>query len=85
MQFSFLHLLIVVVLVVVLFGRGKISDLMGDVATGIKNFKKGINDDDNAHEHVTRMVDTKTIAPKKRASKSPAATTAKRKNPSKVS
>ena len=34
---------IVVVLVVLLFGRGKISDLMGDVAKGIKSFKKGMS------------------------------------------
>jgi sec-independent protein translocase protein TatA len=34
----------VVVLVVLLFGRGKISDLMGDVAKGIKSFKKGMSD-----------------------------------------
>jgi len=35
---------VVVVLVVLLFGRGKISDLMGDVAKGIKSFKKGMKD-----------------------------------------
>ena len=35
---------IVVVLVVLLFGRGKISSLMGDVAKGIKSFKKGMSD-----------------------------------------
>ena len=34
-----------VVLVVLLFGRGKISSLMGDVAKGIKSFKKGMSDD----------------------------------------
>jgi sec-independent protein translocase protein TatA len=32
--------------VLLLFGRGKISDLMGDVAQGIKAFKKGMQDDD---------------------------------------
>ena len=37
---------IVVVIVVLLFGRGKISDLMGDVAKGIKSFKKGMKDPD---------------------------------------
>ena len=36
---------IVVVLVVLLFGRGKISRLMGDVAKGIKSFKKGMSSD----------------------------------------
>jgi sec-independent protein translocase protein TatA len=39
---------IVVVLVVLLFGRGKISSLMGDVAKGIKSFKKGLSDDNTS-------------------------------------
>ena len=43
---SWFQILIVIVLLVLLFGRGKISDLMGDVAKGIKSFKKGIADDD---------------------------------------
>ena len=43
---SWFQILIVVVLVVLLFGRGKISDLMGDVAKGIKSFKKGIAEDE---------------------------------------
>ena len=43
---SWIQILIVVVLLVVLFGRGKISDLMGDVAQGIKSFKKGIAEDE---------------------------------------
>ena len=41
------QILVVVVLLVLLFGRGKISDLMGDVAKGIKSFKKGIADDED--------------------------------------
>ena len=40
MGISFWQIAIVVVLVVLLFGRGKISSLMGDVAKGIKSFKK---------------------------------------------
>lgn len=43
---SLTHWLVVAVLVLLLFGRGKISDLMGDVAKGIKSFKKGLADDD---------------------------------------
>ena len=38
-------IIIVAVLVVLLFGRGKISSIMGDVAKGIKSFKKGMSDD----------------------------------------
>ena len=39
------QILIVLLLVVLLFGRGKISDLMGDVAKGITSFKKGLKDE----------------------------------------
>lgn len=42
------QILIVLVLVVLLFGRGKISDMMGDVAKGIRSFKKGLADEDEA-------------------------------------
>ena len=45
MGISFWQIAVVVVLVVLLFGRGKISSLMGDVAKGIKSFKKGMSDD----------------------------------------
>ena len=44
MRFGFWEISIVVVVVVLLFGRGKISSLMGDVAKGIKSFKKGMKD-----------------------------------------
>ncbi|HAC59570.1 MAG: twin-arginine translocase TatA/TatE family subunit [Parvibaculum sp.] len=40
------QILIVLVLIVLLFGRGKISDMMGDVAKGIRSFKKGLSDED---------------------------------------
>ena len=42
---SWIQILIVAVLLVLLFGRGKISGLMADVAKGIKSFKKGMADD----------------------------------------
>jgi sec-independent protein translocase protein TatA len=38
-------IIIVAVLVVLLFGRGKISSIMGDLAKGIKSFKKGMSDE----------------------------------------
>lgn len=43
---SIWHWIVVIAVVLLLFGRGKISDLMGDVAQGIKAFKKGMADDD---------------------------------------
>tara|TARA_B100001175_G_C19235316_1_gene507320 strand:+ start:335 stop:550 length:216 start_codon:yes stop_codon:yes gene_type:complete len=47
MSIGFWQIAIVVILVVLLFGRGKISSLMGDVAKGIKSFKKGMATDAN--------------------------------------
>ena len=44
MSIGIWQIAIVVILVVLLFGRGKISSLMGDVAKGIKSFKKGISE-----------------------------------------
>ena len=46
--FSIWHIVIFAVLALLLFGgRGKVSDLMGDVAKGVKSFKKGLADDDD--------------------------------------
>jgi len=45
MGLSIWQILIVVLLLVLLFGRGKISELMGDMAKGIKSFKKGMAED----------------------------------------
>ncbi len=51
MGISFWQIAIVVVIVVLLFGRGKISSLMGDVAKGIKSFKKGMSDDPSSNNN----------------------------------
>jgi sec-independent protein translocase protein TatA len=47
-SFSIWHWLILILVVLLLFGRGKISDLMGDMAKGIKSFKKGLADEPTA-------------------------------------
>lgn len=43
---SIWHWIILLLIVVLLFGRGKISEIMGDVAKGIKSFKKGMTEDE---------------------------------------
>ena len=48
-SFSLVHWLIVILVIMLLFGRGKISDLMGDMAKGINSFKKGLADGDAPH------------------------------------
>ncbi|MEJ0077060.1 MAG: twin-arginine translocase TatA/TatE family subunit [Alphaproteobacteria bacterium] len=57
---SIWHWIIVIAVVLLLFGRGKISELMGDVAQGIKAFKKGMSDDEVAKTDPTKP-DTKVI------------------------
>jgi len=59
--FSIWHWLIVLVVVLVLFGgSGKISSLMGDVAKGIKSFKKGMADDvEEVAEDSVKSIDAK--------------------------
>jgi sec-independent protein translocase protein TatA len=56
---SIWHWIVVIAVVLLLFGRGKISDLMGDVAQGIKAFKKGMQDDDKVAEKTepTKSID----------------------------
>ncbi len=48
MSIGFWQIAVVIILVVLLFGRGKISSLMGDVAKGIKSFKKGMSSDESS-------------------------------------
>ena len=57
MGLSWSHILIVLVLFVLLFGRGKISELMGDVAQGIKSFKKGMSDEEEAPAAGTKVIE----------------------------
>ncbi|MFP3944559.1 MAG: twin-arginine translocase TatA/TatE family subunit [Alphaproteobacteria bacterium] len=54
---SFWQILIVLVLIVLLFGRGKISDLMGDVAKGIKSFRKGLKEDEEPAQQERPTID----------------------------
>lgn len=62
-----LQIALVVLLILVLFGRGKISELMGDVAKGITSFRKGLKDDETASAasdpvDVTPAIDAKAAA-----------------------
>ena len=60
MSIGFWQIAIVVVLVVLLFGRGKISSLMGDVAKGIKSFKKGMADNPDKSDSITSSTEDKS-------------------------
>jgi sec-independent protein translocase protein TatA len=61
-SFSIWHWLIVIAVIAILFGgRGKISELMGDVAKGVKSFKKGIADDETADAKAINRASTVTV------------------------
>jgi sec-independent protein translocase protein TatA len=55
------HWIVVIAVVLLLFGRGKISELMGDVAQGIKAFKKGMSDDAEAKVEPTKTEPVRSI------------------------
>jgi sec-independent protein translocase protein TatA len=85
MGLSWSHILIVLVLFVLLFGRGKISELMGDVAQGIKSFKKGMADDEEpakADAPETKVIEHKEASPEPRGTKTASRAKAPRKQKS---
>jgi sec-independent protein translocase protein TatA len=57
------HIILLLLVVVLLFGRGKVSDLMGDVAKGIKSFKKGLADDEPAPAPPVKTIDGQNTVP----------------------
>ncbi|MCB1455670.1 MAG: twin-arginine translocase TatA/TatE family subunit [Nitratireductor sp.] len=61
-QIGIWQIVIVAVVVVLLFGRGKISELMGDVAKGINSFKKGLKDEDTASAKTIDQKATETVS-----------------------
>jgi sec-independent protein translocase protein TatA len=63
--FSPIHIIIVLLLVVLLFGAGRVSTLMGDVAKGIKSFKKGMAEEDEPARRIAseQPLDARPIAP----------------------
>ena len=62
---SIWQLLIVLVIVLLLFGRGKIPQLMGDMAKGVKAFKKGMNNDDDENKNKESLIDNNIDEDKK--------------------
>ena len=60
---SIWHWLVVGVVVMLLFGKGRFSDLMGDVAKGIKSFKKGMSEEDEPERPAARLKSQATPDP----------------------
>ncbi|HEX8308737.1 MAG TPA: twin-arginine translocase TatA/TatE family subunit [Allosphingosinicella sp.] len=65
---SIWHWLVVGVIILLLFGKGRFSDMMGDVAKGLKSFKKGMSEEDEpaaarTAEPPRRLTDEATVLP----------------------
>ncbi|HYD36366.1 MAG TPA: twin-arginine translocase TatA/TatE family subunit [Allosphingosinicella sp.] len=63
---SIWHWLVVGVIILLLFGKGRFSEMMGDVAKGLKSFKKGMSEDENATPSRTdpaRITEAKPVEP----------------------
>lgn len=64
--FSLWHWLIVGLVILLLFGKGRFSDMMGDVAKGLKSFKKGMSEDEEAEQRrltAERVTPAPPVAP----------------------
>ncbi len=55
MGLSFWHILVVLVVVLVVFGAGKLPNVMGDLGKGIKSFKEGLNADDKTADEQSKL------------------------------
>ncbi len=64
-SFGPLHWIVVGIVVLLLFGKGRFSDMMGDVAKGIKSFKKGMADDDVDDKRTVEHRADETVSPAK--------------------
>jgi len=65
-SFSIWHWLVVGIVLLLLFGKGRFSEMMGDVAKGIKSFKKGMTEDEEAAERAAaeqRRIDSRAAEP----------------------
>lgn len=60
---SIWHWLVVGVVVMMLFGKGRFSDMMGDVAKGIKSFKKGLSEDEETARPAPRLKEQPPMDP----------------------
>lgn len=75
-SFSIWHWIVVLAIVLLLFGTGRVSNLMGDLAKGVKAFKKGLQEDENeqsAHGEQPKVLTADAAKPAAQAEKDEAA------------
>ena len=68
MGLSLPHLIILALVVLVLFGRGRISEMMGDFGKGIKSFKQGMHEPDDAGPKPAPRIESPGATPEQQAS-----------------
>ena len=64
-SFSLTHWLVVLAIILILFGAGKLPRVMGDFAKGIKNFKAGMKDDDDLASSPAKIEDAGEVTDRK--------------------
>ena len=69
--FSLWHILILAILVLLLFGGSRFSNMMGDIAKGMKSFKQGLSDDDEAKARQQQAPPPQQLPPQAGASQAP--------------
>ncbi|WP_073974455.1 twin-arginine translocase TatA/TatE family subunit [Erythrobacter donghaensis] len=69
---SLWHWIIVLLIVLVLFGRGRISEMMGDFGKGISSFKKGLNETEETAAKAARIEPPAAAAPAETPAAAPA-------------
>ena len=74
-SFSLWHWLVVIILVLLLFGRGRISDMMGDIGKGLKSFKQGLAEDEQPKPTDPKSIENRPIdvTPEPRRTEEPVA------------
>jgi sec-independent protein translocase protein TatA len=61
--FSLWHWIVVLIIILVLFGRGRVSDIMGEFGKGITSFKKGMTDEAQASSEASPRIEAPVSAP----------------------
>ncbi|AIL65400.1 twin arginine translocase protein A [Rickettsiales bacterium Ac37b] len=61
MGFSFSHLVVLLLVILIVFGAGKLPKVMGDLGRGIKNFRDGIKGEDNSDKKLTHDYDKNNL------------------------
>ena len=71
--FSLWHWLIVGLVILLLFGKGRFSDMMGDVAKGLRSFKKGMTEEEEAEAETRRIASERVVEAQPTVTVNPAA------------